>query len=278
MNAERTRLIEAKNRVKYWKRWGPYLAERAWGNPREDYSADGTAWDYFTHDHARSRTYRWTEDGIAGICDNHQRLCFAFAFWNGCDPILKERLFGLSGPEGNHGEDVKEYYYYLDSTPTHSYMKYLYKYPQAEFPYAHLVSANAQPLAPMRRVRIDRHRDLRRGSLLRHSGRIRQARRRTTFWCASRIINRGPVAATLASAAHGLVSQYLELGLRHAAPELERFDAQTIVIARAVSGRIQAVARGRAAAVVHRKRNQYATCCSTTTTASRTPRTPSIAT
>jgi Glycosyl hydrolase family 63 C-terminal domain len=139
MNAERNRLIEATRREKYWKRWGPYLTERAWGNPREDYSPYGTAWEYFTHDDARSRVYRWTEDGIAGISDNHQRLCFAFAFWNGRDRILKERLFGLSGNEGNHGEDVKEYYYYLDSTPTHSYMKILYKYPQAEFPYGPLV-------------------------------------------------------------------------------------------------------------------------------------------
>src|SRR5581483_9173829 len=142
MNAERNRLVEAKARGRHWKRWGPYLAERSWGNPREDYSACGTAWEYFTHDHARSRTYRWTEDGIGGICDNHQRLCFALAFWNGADPILKERLFGLGGPEGNHGEDVKEYYYYLDSTPTHSYMKYLYKYPQSEFPYSRLVEVN----------------------------------------------------------------------------------------------------------------------------------------
>jgi hypothetical protein len=142
MNAERERIQQAMDREKHWRRWGPYLTERAWGNPREDYSAYGTSWDYFTHDHARSRAYRWTEDGMAGICDNHQRLCFALAFWNGRDPILKERLFGLGGPEGNHGEDVKEYYFYLDSTPTHSYMRYLYKYPQAEFPYAQLVDVN----------------------------------------------------------------------------------------------------------------------------------------
>jgi hypothetical protein len=142
MPAERDRIDQATRRLKHWKRWGPYLTERAWGNPREDYSAEGTSWDYFTHDHARSRAYRWTEDGIGGICDNHQRLCFALAFWNGRDPILKERLFGLGGPEGNHGEDVKEYYYYLDSTPTHSYMKFLYKYPQLEFPYADIVGTN----------------------------------------------------------------------------------------------------------------------------------------
>jgi hypothetical protein len=144
MSAERDRLLEDRNRTKYWKRWGPYLSSRSWGNPREDYSADGDAWGYFTHDHARSRAYRWTEDGIAGISDNHQRLCFAFAFWNGADPILKERFFGVSGTEGNHGEDDKEYYYYLDSTPTHSYMKCLYKYPQAEFPYAQLVKINRE--------------------------------------------------------------------------------------------------------------------------------------
>jgi hypothetical protein len=144
MYAERERLLQDRNRTKYWKRWGPYLSERSWGNPREDYSPDGNAWEYFTHDHARSRTYRWTEDGIGGICDNHQRLCFAFAFWNGVDPILKERLFGVSGPEGNHGEDVKEFYYYLDSTPTHSYMKYLYKYPQLPFPYSDLVRTNRE--------------------------------------------------------------------------------------------------------------------------------------
>src|SRR5580698_2943179 len=142
MHAERDRLLQARSRTSHWRRWGPYLSERSWGNPREDYSAEGTAWDYFTHDHARSRAYRWTEDGIAGICDNHQRLCFAFAFWNGVDPILKERLYGVSGPEGNHGEDVKEYYYYLDSTPTHSYMKALYKYPQSPFPYADLSTTN----------------------------------------------------------------------------------------------------------------------------------------
>ncbi len=142
MNAERKRLAESNERTRYWKRWGPYLSERAWGTVREDYSSDGSAWDYFPHDHARSRAYRWNEDGLAGICDNHQRICFSVALWNGVDPILKERLFGLTGHEGNHGEDVKEIYYYLDSTPTHSYMKFLYKYPQAEFPYLPLITAN----------------------------------------------------------------------------------------------------------------------------------------
>jgi mannosylglycerate hydrolase MGH1-like protein len=139
---EEIRLQEDRERKANWKRWGPYLSERQWGTVREDYSPYGTAWDYFPHDHARSRAYRWGEDGLGGICDRHQYICFALALWNGKDPIIKERLFGLTGNEGNHGEDVKEYYCYLDSTPTHSYMKYLYKYPQAEFPYARLVQEN----------------------------------------------------------------------------------------------------------------------------------------
>jgi hypothetical protein len=139
---EELRLQEDSHRKANWKRWGPYLSERQWGTVREDYSAHGTAWDYLPHDHARSRAYRWGEDGIGGISDRHQFICFALALWNGKDPILKERLFGLNGNEGNHGEDAKEYYYYLDSTPTHSYMKYLYKYPQREFPYDRLVEEN----------------------------------------------------------------------------------------------------------------------------------------
>ncbi len=140
--AEEIRLAEDAEREQNWKRWGPYLSERQWGTVREDYSEHGNCWDYFPHDHARSRAYRWGEDGLLGICDRECRLCFALALWNGRDTILKERLFGLSGPQGNHGEDVKECYYYLDSTPTHSYMKALYKYPQAEFPYARLVEEN----------------------------------------------------------------------------------------------------------------------------------------
>ncbi|MDH3676654.1 MAG: glucosidase, partial [Anaerolineae bacterium] len=142
--AEHRRLIEYRERKSNWKSWGPYLSERAWGTVREDYSQNGTAWDFFPHDHARSRAYRWNEDGLAGISDRNQYLCFALALWNGRDPILKERLFGLTGSEGNHGEDVKDYYFYLDSTPTHSYMKMLYKYPQAEFPYADLVAENGR--------------------------------------------------------------------------------------------------------------------------------------
>ncbi len=142
MNAEQERLEQAKAHRAHWRRWGPYLSERQWGTVREDYSPDGAAWEYFPHDSARSRAYRWGEDGLLGISDNHQRLCFALALWNGKDPILKERLFGLTNNEGNHGEDVKEYYYYLDNTPTHSYMKGLYKYPQSEFPYSRLVEEN----------------------------------------------------------------------------------------------------------------------------------------
>ena len=142
MTQEELRLQESDQRIKHWKRWGPYLSERAWGTVREDYSSTGEAWDYFPHDHARSRAYRWNEDGIAGLSDRHQNLCFSIALWNELDPILKERLFGLTGTEANHGEDVKEYYYYLDNTPTHSYMKYLYKYPQVAYPYEELIRIN----------------------------------------------------------------------------------------------------------------------------------------
>ena len=154
MIRELERIEEARARRAHWNRWGPFLSERAWGTVREDYSADGNAWDSFTHAQAASRAYRWNEDGLLGICDRHQRICFALALWNGRDPILKERLFGLSGPEGNHGEDVKEYYFYLDNTPTHSYMKALYKYPQAEFPYNQLVEENR------RRSRLEREYEL----------------------------------------------------------------------------------------------------------------------
>src|SRR4051812_43687416 len=142
LDPESRRLLEDTARERNWKRFGPYLAERQWGTVREDYSEHGNCWEYFPHDHARSRTYRWGEDGLMGLCDRQGRMCFALALWNGRDSILKERLFGLTGPEGNHGEDVKELYYYLDSTPTHSYAKALYKYPQAAYPYADLVEEN----------------------------------------------------------------------------------------------------------------------------------------
>src|SRR5712672_2954026 len=140
--AEKERLEAAHDGKAPWRKWGPYLSERQWGTVREDYSEGGDAWNHFTRDQARSRAYRWGEDGLAGISDDKQRLCFALALWNGKDPILKERAFGLTNSEGNHGEDVKEYYFYLDSTPTHSYVKYLYKYPQPAFPYADLVETN----------------------------------------------------------------------------------------------------------------------------------------
>ena len=139
MNKEQTRLTDPT-----WKKWGPYVSDRQWGTVREDYSANGDAWNYITHDMARSKAYRWGEEGIAGICDDNQLLCFGVSLWNKKDPIIKERYFGLSNPEGNHGEDVKELYYYLDNTPTHSYMKMLYKYPQQEYPYTWLVNENKQ--------------------------------------------------------------------------------------------------------------------------------------
>src|SRR5437016_3221496 len=142
IDAEQKRLDDDRKGVADWRKWGPYLSERQWGTVREDYSADGSAWDHFTHEQSRGRAYRWGEDGIAGISDDQQRLCFSVVMWNGKDPILKERLFGLTGPEGNHGEDAKEYWWYLDSTPTHSWMRWRYMYPQAEFPYSWLVEEN----------------------------------------------------------------------------------------------------------------------------------------
>ncbi len=144
VNAEKNRLDEAARKTRCWRQWGTYLSERQWGTVREDYSADGSAWEYFSHDHARSRAYRWGEDGIAGFCDEKETLCLAIGLWNGKDPILKERLFGLTNGQGNHGEDVKELYYYLDATPTCSYARMLYKYPQAAFPYQQLIDENAR--------------------------------------------------------------------------------------------------------------------------------------
>ena len=141
---EHLRLAQADSGELPWRSWGPYLAERAWGTVREDYSEHGTAWDYFPHDHARSRAYRWNDDGMGGICDDRQTFCFALALWNGADPILKERMFGLGGDGGNHGEDAKEYWWYQDSTPTHSWMRWRYHYPQREFPYDELVRVNGQ--------------------------------------------------------------------------------------------------------------------------------------
>ncbi len=228
MQAERDRLLQARGRTHHWQRWGPYLSERSWGNPREDYSATGEAWDYFTHDQARSRTYRWTEDGIAGICDNHQRLCFAFAFWNGVDPILKERLFGTSGPEGNHGEDVKEYYYYLDSTPTHSYMKALYKYPQAPFPYSDLVETNR------RRSRAEHEYELIDTSIFDDNRYfdifIEYAKSDVNdILVRATVINRGPDPATLYLLPSLWFRNTWSWGYGTPRPELARFDTHSIV-------------------------------------------------
>jgi hypothetical protein len=142
MNAEQKRLEAQRTGAENWRLWGPYLSERAWGTVREDYSLHGEAWEHFSHDQARSRAYRWNEDGLGGLSDEQQRLCFALALWNGRDPILKERAFGLTGNEGNHGEDVKEYYFYVDATPSHSWLRYLYKYPQSAFPYERLIAEN----------------------------------------------------------------------------------------------------------------------------------------
>ena len=149
MMTEASRLADARHKGVPWRQWGPYLSERQWGTVREDYSDNGDAWSYFSHDQARSRAYHWGEDGLAGISDDRQRLCFSVALWNGRDPVLKERVFGLTNSEGNHGEDAKDYYFYLDSTPTHSYMKCLYKYPHAEIPYHELIETNR------RRSRLD---------------------------------------------------------------------------------------------------------------------------
>ncbi len=197
----------------HWKRWGPYLSERQWGTVREDYSPNGDAWNYLPHDHARSRAYRWGEDGIGGICDRHQHICLAFAFWNEKDPILKERLFGLTNREGNHGEDVKEYYYYLDATPTSSYLNFLYKYPQAAFPYAQLVDENG------RRSRQQPEYELLDSEHFRREARYfdifveyaaggsgRHLRSNVTAW------NRGPGRRATAHIAYTVVSQSMGLG------------------------------------------------------------------
>ena len=170
--AEFKRLADAREKQEPWRKWGPYLSERQWGTVREDYSHDGDAWNSFSHDQSRSRAYHWGEDGLAGISDDKQLLCFALALWNGKDPILKERLFGLTNAEGNHGEDVKEYYFYLDSTPTHSYMKWLYKYPQPAFPYARPDRDEPPPHAPRVRIRAARYWRVRRRSLLRRLRRV----------------------------------------------------------------------------------------------------------
>ena len=264
MTAEHVRLDEARQRTAPWKKWGPYLSERQWGTVREDYSENGDAWNFFTHDHARSRAYRWGEDGIAGISDDQQRLCFGLALWNGKDPILKERLFGLTNSEGNHGEDVKEYYFYLDSTPTHSYMKYLYKYPQAAFPYADLVTTNRAAQPPGDGVRAARHRRVQGRSLFRRVRGVREggARRHPG---ADHGGQPWPGRRRPASPADAVVPQRLvgvdrgvEPGGREAADHAGPGPGRRHCGDRDASaaGRLHHVVPGRRAAPLHRERNQ----------------------
>ena len=252
-DAEQGRLIEAREQQTPWRKWGPYLSERQWGTVREDYSQDGNAWNYFSHDHSRSRAYRWGEDGIAGLSDDKQRLCFALALWNERDPILKERLFGLTNSEGNHGEDVKEYYFYLDSTPTHSYMKYLYKYPQAAYPYLDLVETNGR-----------RSRDELEYELL-DTGVFDKDRYFDVFVEYAKastddvlikisIHNRGPEAAPTPPSADAVVSQYVVVGTHGAETRVEprRGSADSRVSSRA--RRLHAPLRRRRTTAVHGER------------------------
>ena len=242
---EQKRLNEAREAGIPWKKWGPYLSERQWGTVREDYSDDGNAWDYFSHDQSRSRAYRWGEDGLGGISDDKQRLCFALALWNGRDPILKERLFGLTNSEGNHGEDVKEYYFYVDSTPTHSYMKYLYKYPAAGVPVSGSCRDEPEAVAGGVRIRAARHRRLRRRPLLRRLRRIREgrSRRRPRPDHRAQPRTRGGAAPRAADA---VVPQHLVVGRGRA-------QARS---ARGRSGRDRSLA----------SRPRHATCCRATAT------------
>ena len=174
------RLEDGLRQASDWYLWGPYVSERQWGTVREDYSADGEAWGYLPHDHARSRAYRWGEDGLAGFCDVEQRLCLGLALWNGRDPILKERAFGLTGAEGNHGEDVKEYWWYLDAVPSHAWNRWRYHYPQVAFPYEDLLAENGRRGKHGPGVRAAGHRGIRRGPLLDRRGPLRQGRSRPT--------------------------------------------------------------------------------------------------
>ena len=262
MNAEQVRLAGGHEQSAPWRKWGPYLSERQWGTVREDYSENGNAWDYFSHDQARSRAYRWGEDGLAGISDDKQHLCFALALWNGKDPILKERLFGLTNAEGNHGEDVKEYYFYLDSTPTHSYMKYLYKYPQAAFPYG-TPRRDQQEARPRRvRVRADRHGRLRPEPLLRCVRRVRQGDRPRTCWSGSRSTTAAPSRPTCTSCRRcGSATS----GPGTARPIGRRFSRlpprrPAVVVKATHAGRRGAlpVLRRRCPAPVHRERDEHA--------------------
>ncbi len=196
-----------------WRSWGPYLSERAWGTVREDYSADGDAWDFFPHDHARSRVYRWNEDGMAGFCDEEQDWCLSLALWNGVDPILKERMFGLTGPQGNHGEDVKEYWWYLDGTPTHSWNTWRYHYPQRPFPYDELVAQNAGRSKTEPEFELVDTGDLRRRPLLGRHRRLRQGRSRRPA-DADHARERRTGGGDAARAAAALVPQHVVLGVR----------------------------------------------------------------
>ena len=256
MTAEEQRLEESRERQNNWKRWGPYLSERAWGTVREDYSPDGSVWEYFPHDHARSRAYRWNEDGIAGICDRHQSICFAIALWNEQDPILKERLFGLSGNEGNHGEDVKECYFYLDSTPTHSYMKFLYKYPQRAFPYLQLLEENR------RRTRQDREFELVDTGVFaddRYFDIFVEYAKASSNDILIRVtaVNRARRRRTAPSAADDLVSQHVVLGTRDVSPGAAagRQHAGRRAHARR-AGSLHAALRGHARFALHRERHE----------------------
>ena len=213
--AEQSRLQQSRDTGNLWKLWGPYLSERQWGTVREDYSENGDAWGYFSHDQARSRAYHWGEDGVAGFSDDKQRLCFALALWNGKDPILKERMFGLTNGEGNHGEDVKEYYFYIDSTPTHSYMKMLYKYPQNEFPYRDLVETNR------RRGRTEAEYELIDTGVFDEDRYfdvfVEYAKETPTdILIQISVCNRGPDTAPVHVASHALVPQCLDVVARNA--------------------------------------------------------------
>ncbi len=260
--AEHARLEEARGRGIAWKQWGPYLSERQWGTVREDYSENGDAWDYFTHDQARSRAYHWGEDGIAGLSDDRQRLCFALALWNGKDPILKERMFGLTNSEGNHGEDVKEYYFYLDSTPTHSYMKFLYKYPQEAYPYDDLVVTNSQ------RGRKDMEYELIDTGIFdgdRYFDVFVEYAKQgpTDILIQISISNRGPEAGRASSPAHAVVPQHLELvaGNTSAVPERRGRDAgqQRRRRHRRRARDLLPALRRRPAAALHRERDEQST-------------------
>ena len=236
LSREHERLAEPYSGfVAPWRKWGPYVSERSWGSVREDYSPDGCAWEFLTHDMARSKAYRWGEDGIAGICDRYQLLVFALALWNGKDPILKERMFGLTGNEGNHGEDVKEYWFYLDNTPTHSYQKVLYKYPQREFPYAQLLEENRRRWGQVGAPEFelldtgifddDRYFDVF----------IEYAKADPEDICIRiEAFNRGPETAPLSPAAASVVSQYLGLdrssGQRAASSRVEPSGQNSVVL------------------------------------------------